>query len=68
MKVTIILRPGGMEKTVELTGTPRIIEALRKAEIPPDVTICMMNGSPVPVDTPLKDGDRFEAVTVVSGG
>ena len=68
MKVTIIQRPGGREKTVELSGTPRIIDALRDAEIPPDVTVCMVDGSPVPVDTPLKDGDRFEAVTVVSGG
>ena len=68
MKVTIIQRPRGREKTVELTGTPKIIDALRKAEIPPDVTVCMVDGSPVPVDTPLEDGDRFEAVTVVSGG
>lgn len=68
MKVTIIQRPGGRERIVELGGTPRIIDALRGAGIPPDVTVCMVDGSPVPVDTPLKDGDRFEAVTVVSGG
>ena len=68
MKVTIIQMPGGREKTVELSGTPRIIDALRYARIPPDVTVCMVGGRPVPVDTPLKDGDTFEAVTVVSGG
>lgn len=68
MKVTIIQRPGGREKIVELAGSPRIIDALRIAKIPPDVTVCMVNGTPVPIDTPLKDGDVFETVTVVSGG
>ncbi len=68
MKVTIIHRPSGEKEEVEIPDSSTILAALRAADIPPDVTICMVNGGPVPVDTILKDGDRFEAVTVVSGG
>ena len=68
MKVTIIHRPAGREEEVEIAGGGTILDALRKAGISPDVTVCMMGGRPVPVDTPLREGQRFDAVTVVSGG
>jgi len=68
MKVIVVIRPGNAEKTVELEEGARIIDALRAAEIPPDITICMMNGRPVPVDTTLRDGERIEAVRTFSGG
>lgn len=68
MKVTVAIRPGKVEKTVELEEAARIIDALRAADIPPDITICMMNERPVPVDTTLRDGERIEAVRTFSGG
>ncbi len=68
MKVTIVHRPGGRAESVDVPDGSTILTALRAAGIPPDVTVCMMEKRPVPVDTVLKDGDVFDAVTVVSGG
>lgn len=68
MKVTVVIMPGKAEKIVELGEGARIIDALRAADIPPDITICMMNEHPVPLDTTLRDGERIEAVRTFSGG
>ncbi|GEM_PF-2087505 len=68
MKVTVIHRPSGEEEEVEIPEGSTVLTALKAAGIPPDVTVCMMDGKPVPVDRQLKEGESFEAITVVSGG
>jgi sulfur carrier protein len=45
-----------------------ICDAVRSIGFAPDAFIFMVNGKPVPMDTPIADGDMIKAVKVASGG
>ena len=55
------------EKTVELDNAT-VEKALKAAGIGTQMVIAKVNGSIVPDSEPLKDGDKIEAIRVVSGG
>ncbi|MCD6461340.1 MAG: MoaD/ThiS family protein [Thermoplasmata archaeon] len=58
----------GSEKELDLGEGATVLDAMKTLGVPPDVTIALMGGRPVPEDRPLSDGERLEMVTVVSGG
>ena len=64
-----------MSGTVELNGN--VIEAkagetvevlMRRSGVIPDAYLFLVNGKPVPMDTPIEDGMNIRAIKVASGG
>ena len=64
-----------MRGTVELNGN--VIEAeaeetieslMRRSGAVPDAFLFLVNGKPVPMDTPVTDGMNVRAIKVASGG
>ena len=64
-----------MSGTVELNGN--VIEAeagetieslMRRSGAVPDAFLFLINGKPVPMDTPITDGMNVRAIKVASGG
>ncbi|MBO4502118.1 MAG: MoaD/ThiS family protein [Candidatus Methanomethylophilus sp.] len=50
-------------------GEGETIEALmRRSGIIPDAYLFLVNGKPVPMDTPIADGMNVRAIKVASGG
>ena len=45
-----------------------ICDAVRSLGFAPDAFIFMMEGRPIPMDTPMTDGTVVKAVKVASGG
>lgn len=69
MKVRITLLPSGKKSAVvELPKGATAEEAIRKLDLYPDAWIPVRNNTPVPLDTPLKDGEEMKLIAVVSGG
>lgn len=55
-------------KTMEVQAGTRIMDAVREAEVVPDAYLFLIDGRPVPMDTPLEDGQSVKAIKVASGG
>lgn len=63
----VLVRYLKKDHSVELKeGT--VEEALKGAGIVPQTVISKLNGTIVPDSSVLKDGDKIEAIRVVSGG
>jgi sulfur carrier protein ThiS len=69
MKVTVQLLPSGKKaKTLELQKGARAEDAIRALGLYPDAWIPVRGDEPIPVDEPLKEGERLKLIAVVSGG
>ena len=55
-------------KEHEVSSGQTICDAVHSLGFSPDAFIFMINGKPVPMDTPIHDGIRIKAVKVASGG
>ncbi len=55
------------EKEVELESG-KVEDALRAADIVPESVVTKKDDKVVPDTTELKDGDKIEAIRIVSGG
>lgn len=55
-------------KVTEIPSGTLISEAARKAGILPDAYLFLISGVPVPMDTPIEDGQTVKAIKVASGG
>ena len=64
--MSAILTLSGKEHSVEPGVT--IEEAVRAAGSLPDAFLFLIDGRPVPMDTPIEDGMTIKAVKVSSGG
>lgn len=68
MRVHAALFPGRTEREIVLPDGATGLELLRALGRPPDVHILARGDTPVPLDTPLEDGERVRVISVVSGG
>jgi sulfur carrier protein len=55
-------------KAHSVTSGQTICDAVRKLGLAPDTFIFMIDGRPVPMDTPIEDGVSIRAIKVASGG
>lgn len=58
----------GKTRSVSFTGRKSVMDILRLAGVNPDMVLVRMKGEIVPDDSPVKNGDRLEAMKIVSGG
>jgi sulfur carrier protein ThiS len=69
MRVTVQLLPGKKKaKVLELKKGARAEDAIRAIGLYPDAWIPVRGDDPIPVDEPLKEGERLKLIAVVSGG
>ncbi|NOQ54505.1 MAG: thiamine biosynthesis protein ThiS, partial [Thermoplasmata archaeon] len=52
----------------ELPEGARASDLVRHLGLPTAACLVMRNGSPIPIDEPLAEGDALEVVYVASGG
>lgn len=57
-----------VEQSLDVRDGARVFEVLRAAQIPPDSVVVVRDDRPLPVDAPVRDGDRLRVVSVYSGG
>jgi len=57
-----------LNKEHEIACGMTICDAVRSLGYTPDAFIFIINGRPVPMDTPIADGMIIKAVKVASGG
>lgn len=55
-------------KDTEVDATSTVADALRSLNIRPNAFLFLVDGIPIPSDTPLKDGMKIQAIKVASGG
>jgi sulfur carrier protein len=55
-------------KVKEVSPGTIISDAAREAGILPDAYLFLIDGVPVPMDTPIEDGQTVKAIKVASGG
>lgn len=55
-------------RTQEVPADVSIGDAVRSLGLMPDAFVFIMNGRPVPMDTPIADGTTINAIKVASGG
>jgi sulfur carrier protein ThiS len=67
MKVRIQLK-GCRTKALYIKPGMKIAGVLKKLNIKPDMVIAVRNGTIVPVDETLSDGDCLKLLEVASGG
>ncbi len=69
MKVTATILPTRKETvTLELGEGSTVEQLMRALSLLPDGWIAVRDGTPLPVDEVLEDGDELRLISVVSGG
>jgi sulfur carrier protein ThiS len=58
----------GKTENVSFSGRKSVMDVLRMAGVNPDIVLIRREGKIIPDDTPVKKGDRLEAMKIVSGG
>lgn len=61
-----IITMHGKDTRIGTEGT--VADALRSMNIPPNAFLLLVDGTPIPSDTPLKEGMKIQAIKVASGG
>lgn len=57
------------EQDVEITKTaPSVADVLQQLDEPSEGVLAVRDGTPVPLDTRLVDGERIRFVRTISGG
>jgi sulfur carrier protein ThiS len=67
MKITVDIS-GGKKRIVSLSSGAKVIDAMRALRLHPDMHIAFRNGAAIPVDEPLRAGDKIQITCVASGG
>ena len=62
MKITV------NDKPYEVENDSIVFDALEAAKVNPETVLVKRSGKLIPHDSPVKDGDSLELVTVISGG
>lgn len=55
-------------KNIEVDAIGTVSDALRSLNIRPNTFLFLVDGTPIPSDTPLKDGMTIQTIKVASGG
>jgi sulfur carrier protein ThiS len=65
--VARVPRPN-VEEALEVRDGATVQEVLRAMRVPPDAVVVLREDRPLPVDAPVRDGERLRVLTVFSGG
>ena len=68
MRVTAELYPARKTSPAELPEGASGVDLLRSLGLAPDAHILVRGDVPIPIDEPLRDGERVRVISVVSGG
>jgi sulfur carrier protein ThiS len=68
VKIKITLSRSNETKTVTLEHGNNASDLLKKLDIKPDSAIIMINNTPIPVDSDLKDGQHLTLMEISSSG
>jgi sulfur carrier protein ThiS len=68
MQIIAELVPRRQEEAVTLESGASGLDLLRALHLPLDAHLLVRGGHPIPIDEPLKDGERIRVIGVVSGG
>jgi len=69
MQISVKSFPKGeVDESINMPEGSTVLDLLRKLEMRPDSWIATRDGSAIPDDSPLRDGDSIRLLSVVSGG
>ncbi len=68
MQVTADLVQARKTEVVELMSPAAGADLLKKLGLAPDAHLLLRGDTPIPIDEPLRDGERLRILAVVSGG
>lgn len=68
MRVKVEIVPRGPSSEVELSEGSDGLDLCRALGLQPDAYVMFLGDQPVPIDSPLSNGDDIKMVLVVSGG
>ena len=68
MRVDVELHPGTVRRAVDLPAEATGLDLVRALGLAPDAHLLVREGTPIPEDEALRDGERIRVVAVVSGG
>ncbi len=68
MLVTVETMPARRQQTCELPNGATGFDLLKILHFAPDAHLLVRDEIPLPLDEPLKDGERVRVIAVVSGG
>jgi len=68
MRVDVELLPGRAKKTAEVPAGSTGENLLQSLGLAVDAHILVRGDVPIPVDEPLRDGERLTVIAVASGG
>ncbi len=66
--VEITLFPGGKKTSLKIEKDATVMDILERLQLSPDIVVVMRLGRPIPIDSPVNEGDELKIVRVVSGG
>lgn len=69
MKITVIKKTGrDLSQTLDMPVRSTPMDLMERLGMFVDITICLRNGTIIPCDQELVDGDSITLVNVASGG
>ena len=68
LRVTVATLPAHREQVVELPNGATGFDLLTSLHFAPDAHLLVRDAEPVPLDEPLRDGEKVRVIPVVSGG
>ncbi len=68
MRVTADLLQARRTEAVELPDLANGFDLLRSLKLAPEAHLLVRGDSPIPLDEPLRDQEKLQIISVVSGG
>lgn len=68
MRVTAELYPARETRPVDIPEGASGVDLLKSLGLAPDAHILVRGDVPIPLDEPLREGERVRVISVVSGG
>ena len=68
MLVHVSIAPRGDRSEEEMPEGARASDLVRQLGLPTAACLVLRDGSPIPIDEPLTEGDALEVIYVASGG
>ena len=68
LRVTVETLPAHREQVLELPNGATGFDLLKTLRFAPDAHLLVRDEAPIPLDEPLRDGEKIRVIPVVSGG
>jgi sulfur carrier protein ThiS len=68
MRVHVTTVPQGGKETRELPEGSTASDLVRSLGLPTAACLVIRDGTPIPIDDPMAEGDKLEVIYVASGG